>query len=353
MDSLECGRVAADPAVPRAAGDRSRHALRRPGVYCLLPSGRKYLRRCGCSATYKPPRCKLPAMNQPISEKPGARAFTVAHSSQSPVKLLDRLLVSRLVVTAGQLIVRRWPFQLQESIPKEPRLMLVREGLVHFRVDAFKVRLSAGDMIFMPAWVSRDWKVARSPGKAATAWCRFSSVEADLVDLSRPIVHKVADLALETAAFQRISGLMVQAISPSAGLEAEAELKAILGRFLAHASPVESPDKGHASGGEQGIEQAVEFFRKHYADPQALNKAPGVSGLSPKYFRGLFKKYTGLTPSSYLLQSRMRAARYLQHESPMRVKEVAAAVGYEDPFYFSRLYRRFWGHAPTEDRRPL
>lgn len=276
---------------------------------------------------------------------------SLSQPSQSPVKLLDRLLVSRLLVTAAELVSRRWPFQLQESIPREPRIMLVREGAANYRVDQFKTKLSEGDIIFMPAWASREWKVAKPPGFAGTAWCRFSSVEADLVDLSGPIVHRVEDLQLETAAFERLAKLVSEKNSPTAGLEAEAELKAILGRFLSQASVVIQTHRHLASGGEQGVERSLEFFRANFADPHSLRKAPGVSGLHPKYFRGLFKKYTGLTPSAYLLQVRMRAARYLQHESAMRVKEVAAAVGYDDPFYFSRLYKRFWGHAPTDDRR--
>jgi len=109
--------------------------------------------------------------------------------------------------------------------------------------------------------------------------------------------------------------------------------------------------KKSLSCGEHGIEAALEHLRSHFREPKALREVSRIAGLHPKYFRVLFRKYTGLTPSGYLMQLRMRAARYYQHESSLRVKEVASAVGYDDPFYFSRLYRRYWGHAPTDDRR--
>jgi len=104
------------------------------------------------------------------------------------------------------------------------------------------------------------------------------------------------------------------------------------------------------SCGEQGVQLAVQHMRTHFSEGNVLRGLAKTACLHPKYFRSLFRRTTGVTPGNYLIRLRMRAARYYQHETAMRVKEVAAAVGYRDAFYFSRLYRRFWGHAPTLDR---
>jgi len=280
------------------------------------------------------------------------QARSVVNPAWSPLKILDRFLVTRLLVTAAELKIRKWPYHLEESIPKEPRLMLIREGAANYRVDDFRCKLLGGQMILMPAWVSREWRVAKRPGITALAWCRFSSAEYAFEDLAQPIVHSVGDLPLEVASFTRIT-LLLEKGGTGAMLEAEAELKAILGRFLAHVSEPKAALSRPSSGGEQGVQRAIEHLKSHFKEPNALHMAPKIAGLNPKYFRSLFRKYTGVTPGSYLMQLRMRAARYLQHESNLRVKEVAASVGYADPFYFSRLYRRYWGHAPTDDRRPV
>jgi len=275
-----------------------------------------------------------------------------ALASHSPVKILDQLLVTRLIVTAAELKVRHAPYSLEESIPSEPRLMLVRRGAAEYRIDDFTCRLGPGQMIFMPAWVRRTWTVAAKPGLTSLAWCRFSSTGSLLSDWTTPILGKVPDLDLESASFQRMARLMAQK-NQGAALEAEGELKAVLARFFAHA-PVHGITRTKAlSCGEHGIEQALQYLRTHFPEPKVLRDLAKVAGLHPKYFRVLFRKHTGLTPSSYLIQLRMRAARYYQHESSLRVKEVASAVGYDDPFYFSRLYRKYWGHAPTDDRRTI
>jgi AraC-like DNA-binding protein len=269
-----------------------------------------------------------------------------------PIKILDRLLVKRLIVTAAELKLRRAPYRLEESIPSEPRLMLVLKGSADYQIDDFTCQLTKGYMIFMPAWVRRTWIVSSRPGYTSLAWCRFLSTESELKDLTVPIIHKVADLDLERSSFERLEKLRADQ-SPSATLEAEGELKAVLARFLGHAPAGTLTRKKSLSCGEHGIEASLEYLRSHFTEPKALREVARIAGLHPKYFRVLFRKYTGLTPSGYLMQLRMRAARYYQHESSLRVKEVASAVGYDDPFYFSRLYRKYWGHAPTDDRRTV
>ena len=269
-----------------------------------------------------------------------------------PVKILDRLLVTRLVVTAAELKLRHAPYRLEESIPSEPRLMLVLKGSAEYQVDDFMCRLTEGHMIFMPAWVRRTWIVSPRPGYTSLAWCRFLSTESELKDLTAPITHRVTDLELEKSSFQRLEKLRCNP-GPTATLEAEGELKAVLARFLGRARTVTTVRKKSLSCGEHGIEAALEHLRCHFTEPKALREVARIAGLHPKYFRVLFRNYTGLTPGRYLMQLRMRAARYYQHESSLRVKEVASAVGYNDPFYFSRLYRKYWGHAPTDDRRTV
>lgn len=72
--------------------------------------------------------------------------------------------------------------------------------------------------------------------------------------------------------------------------------------------------------------------------------------MSVNRFRKVFREQLGLSPQQYLLLLRMRAARYLLADGQTPMKQIARSVGYGDPFYFSRAYHKFWGHAPTCDR---
>jgi AraC-like DNA-binding protein len=73
-------------------------------------------------------------------------------------------------------------------------------------------------------------------------------------------------------------------------------------------------------------------------------------GLSESRCFELFKQATGHTPLNWFIRARMRCAGELLQPSDLRIKEVAARVGYEDQFYFSRLFKAVHGLAPTEDR---
>lgn len=96
---------------------------------------------------------------------------------------------------------------------------------------------------------------------------------------------------------------------------------------------------------------------KNLSDPfyslgDSLKKLP----LSYDYVRKLFKREMGATPHEYLLNSRMELARELlsggmgNRYSNYSVGQVAEACGFSDPLYFSRVYKKFYGHAPSVTR---
>lgn len=81
-----------------------------------------------------------------------------------------------------------------------------------------------------------------------------------------------------------------------------------------------------------------------------LKKLP----LNYDYIRKLFKKETGATPAEYLLKERMTLAQQLLSSgisnrfSPYTVSQVAEACGYSEPLYFSRVFKNYFGVAPSE-----
>jgi AraC-like DNA-binding protein len=73
--------------------------------------------------------------------------------------------------------------------------------------------------------------------------------------------------------------------------------------------------------------------------------------LSEDHLRKLFREETGRTPLEYLTDRRIIYAKRLlanKYVSLMTVKEIAGLVGYDDPYYFSRLFKRAAGKCPTE-----
>lgn len=70
--------------------------------------------------------------------------------------------------------------------------------------------------------------------------------------------------------------------------------------------------------------------------------------ISSDHLRKVFCKSTGCTPLDFLTKLRMDEARHLLKIGGFSVKEVAVRVGFSDPYYFSRLFRKITGYCPTE-----
>ncbi len=71
------------------------------------------------------------------------------------------------------------------------------------------------------------------------------------------------------------------------------------------------------------------------------------AGLSPSRFAHLFRRETGVSPIRYLEDVRMEHARTLLLRTDLPIQDIAARVGFADPFYFSTRFRRRFGRCPT------
>ncbi|MNH86817.1 HTH-type transcriptional activator Btr [compost metagenome] len=69
-----------------------------------------------------------------------------------------------------------------------------------------------------------------------------------------------------------------------------------------------------------------------------------------EYLCHVFKKYTGTSIHHYIQQLRVQRAKYLLHNTETSIKNVAQEVGYEDPFYFSRIFKKIEGVSPQQYR---
>ncbi|MCD8299556.1 MAG: AraC family transcriptional regulator [Clostridiales bacterium] len=104
------------------------------------------------------------------------------------------------------------------------------------------------------------------------------------------------------------------------------------------------------------LEGVVELMHKNIPNHDFdLSEAIRRSGYSMGYFRKIFKEMTGQSPVAYLHFLRINHAKSLfQQYGPSRtVKEIAWQCGFEDPLYFSRIFKQSEGISPQEYIRSL
>lgn len=101
----------------------------------------------------------------------------------------------------------------------------------------------------------------------------------------------------------------------------------------------------------QLVHTLVVHMHTNYADNTSLQDFVAENGVSLAYFSRLFKDEVGMTFSDYLTHIRMEKAKQLLNYGTLRPAEISGLVGYEDPKYFSQVFRRIAGMTPLDYQR--
>lgn len=99
------------------------------------------------------------------------------------------------------------------------------------------------------------------------------------------------------------------------------------------------------------IAQARAFIRQNYADPNiSLHVVASAIGFSPNYFSTIFSQQTGETFIEHLTHTRIEAAKKELRETDRKLSEIAFSIGYNEPQYFSYIFKKHTGLTPREYR---
>lgn len=99
------------------------------------------------------------------------------------------------------------------------------------------------------------------------------------------------------------------------------------------------------------VRQMQQYIQAHYIEDFTAEEIEKVCGLSYKYAGTLFKETMGQTIREYQRTLRLGRAKQLLMETDKTVTEIAQLTGYADVFYFSKVFHRELGCAPSEYRR--
>lgn len=104
------------------------------------------------------------------------------------------------------------------------------------------------------------------------------------------------------------------------------------------------------SHNDESIRLAQDWLHRHYQRPVSVDAIAARVGMSPRNFVRRFKDATGQTPLSYIHCIRVALAKRLLEDGGQTVQEVGQTVGYEDQAFFRGLFKRHTGICPTEYR---
>lgn len=113
----------------------------------------------------------------------------------------------------------------------------------------------------------------------------------------------------------------------------------------------EAQEDGEAQGTKIAIARVKQYIDEHFCENITRDTLGEIVYLSPGYLAASFKRETGRSLGSYIIERRMEKAKELLAEGKLTVSEAAFAVGYDNFTYFSRLFKNKVGMMPKEYKK--
>lgn len=101
---------------------------------------------------------------------------------------------------------------------------------------------------------------------------------------------------------------------------------------------------------EASVGQSIRYMKNNIGKRLTVEDMACLEHVSVSYFSKLFRKSTGMSPIDYFIRLKMQEACHLLRTTDLRIKQIAAVLGYEDPYYFSRLFKKNNNNSPEEFR---
>ncbi|MDM5340305.1 AraC family transcriptional regulator [Fictibacillus enclensis] len=220
-----------------------------------------------------------------------------------------------------------------------------------FTIDGTTYEVSQGDtLIYNKDVLHEEWSNPSQPLK--TYFCGITNLSIAGLDDLHIIPSGIEPVIRRTKYSPKIETLLAE-IFDEAALKADGyekvskhlliSLITLIYRILhLHHSDITAESRDSLA------HQIKEYIDKHYTKSLSLEDLAEAFFISPYYLSHVFKEETNLSPIHYLITRRMGEAKRLLVSTNLKVREVAQLVGYDNPNYFTMLFKKFTGESPKQ-----
>lgn len=121
---------------------------------------------------------------------------------------------------------------------------------------------------------------------------------------------------------------------------------------LKYLSAYRSADQTETTSKQRDVvDEAIHFMRENIRKRLNLKDIADYVGYSSSHFSALFQQKTGYSPINYFNHLKIQEACHFLDFSEMKVNQISMLIGFEDPFYFSRIFTKTMGDSPSDYRR--
>ena len=103
--------------------------------------------------------------------------------------------------------------------------------------------------------------------------------------------------------------------------------------------------------GNEIVDKMLDYIHQHFQSDISVQELAALCHINYNYAGQLFRNETGETISSYIVRVRMEKASELLRKTTLPIADVAAQAGYQDYFYFAKIFKKYWEITPSVFRQ--
>ncbi|MDG0978560.1 MAG: AraC family transcriptional regulator [Halieaceae bacterium] len=270
----------------------------------------------------------------------------------SPAFMLERLQAHSLSEDLYPTALGYYPsakgHRMQRPIHDDYLIIYCVEGRGKLTVSKNRHEIEAGDVIVLPKGQTHSYQ-ALTNKPWTIFWIHYLGNKAQdytdyLLQQTDYRITRAGNHPQLRSAFQGLLDVARTGYDLSAFLTLSNRLKLLLTE-LGQTRYQQAAPKG------LDLEATQQLMREHLNSQISLDELAQAAFLSKFHFSNRYKRLTGYSPIQHFLNMKMEYACELLDASTLSVKAIAAELGYNDPLYFSRLFKRTIGVAPLTYRK--
>lgn len=128
----------------------------------------------------------------------------------------------------------------------------------------------------------------------------------------------------------------------------EKERRLFGGREVRQALDFSEEERG--SSYSRNVLIALQYIEEHMDKDVPVEEIAGLLHIGNSYFSTIFKREVGMSFVEYCTGKKMETAKKLLENKKLKIQKIAELVGYQDPKYFSQVFKKYFGRTPKEYR---